>query len=448
MSLPAPIGTQITINIDASHPGAAIPANFEGLSFETKILTDSPDILNENDKTLIQLLKNLGAGVLRVGGDTSDEIFWTGQPRTSTTGPDSLTTTDVDRLSAFSRACGWPVWYGLNMGYFQPDVAANETQYVANSLKGNLYMVEFGNEPDVYHLFGLRNKTYGFIDFQADWEAYLKSVSEKVPSATFSGPGNAYNTDFPAGFAAVENKNVKFFDAHYYTTGPASDSSITYHNLLNQDWKLPSYLYSISNASVQYNIPYRITECNNIYGGGRAGVSDTFTAALWALNFMWTIAESNGSGINFHGGNGLFYSPIAVDKGVITAKPEYYAMLAFKYGGVGGAVIPVQLSQTTYNCTAYATVNTDQSNSFTLINKEEKTDFAFKIEMGKTVSEVDLMNLTAPTILSKTGTTFAGTTVSTDGSFAPKPLRYATNNKSSFFINVPAGSAVVITVKQ
>src|SRR5476649_2474810 len=75
----------ITVQLDQNKPGYRIPENFAGLSYETAILADNPDYLNENNKTLIQLIKNLGDGILRIGGNTSDEILWTGKPRTSQT---------------------------------------------------------------------------------------------------------------------------------------------------------------------------------------------------------------------------------------------------------------------------------------------------------------------------------------------------------------------------
>src|ERR1700712_4470736 len=101
----------ITVNVDQTLPGYAIPSIFEGLSFETGVLCKNPEFLNENNTVLIQLLKNLGPGMLRIGGDTSDEIDWTGSPRGPHTSTDSLTTTDIDHLSAFSKMIGWPALF-------------------------------------------------------------------------------------------------------------------------------------------------------------------------------------------------------------------------------------------------------------------------------------------------------------------------------------------------
>ncbi len=68
----------VTVTLDENHPGYTIPATFEGLSYETGMLVDSPEFLNENNQVLIQLIKNLGQGILRIGGNTSDltKVDW------------------------------------------------------------------------------------------------------------------------------------------------------------------------------------------------------------------------------------------------------------------------------------------------------------------------------------------------------------------------------------
>ena len=91
------------------------------------------------------MIKNLGTGVLRIGGDSSDETTWTGNKRNSSTPANSLTTTDIDHLAAFSKDIGWPVIFGLNLGKFDADTAAKEAVYIDKTLKSNLYVLQSGN---------------------------------------------------------------------------------------------------------------------------------------------------------------------------------------------------------------------------------------------------------------------------------------------------------------
>jgi hypothetical protein len=442
---PGADGIGINVTVNQNQPGNAIPATFEGLSFETQILTANPGFLNVNNTVLIQLIKNLGPGLLRIGGGTSDEVYWSENTSTGSATADSLTASDIDRLSAFSKAIGWQVLFGLNLGSNDAVSASNEALYVSNSLGDNLYAFQSGNEPDVFG-YGMRPPTYNYSGYQVEWETYLSAVRNAVPQAAFAGPDVAYNTDWITAFAGNESKNVKLLDGHYYLTGPATEPSITYQTILAYSTKLPNYLQPLKNASAQYNLPYRITESNNVYGGGKKGVSDVFASALWALDFMWTVAGNNGVGINFHGGDNLYYSPVLVQNGVLVASPEYYAMLAFKYGSEGGTIIPSTISNPDY-CSAYACAKADGTYAFTLINKDEKNNYSFNIQLNKTASGVQIARLTAPSVTATTGTTFAGAMVNADGTFENKTTEQYSVNGKIFIVNVPAGSAAVVTVQ-
>lgn len=442
---PPAYGLPVTVTIDQSQAGFQIPAMFEGLSFETRILSANPEFLNTSNAVVVQLIKNLGPGLLRIGGGTSDEVYWSENTRTSTTTPDSLTTSDIDRLAAFSKAVGWPVLFGLNLGAYDLNTAANEAVYVNNALGDNLYAFQSGNEPDVFN-YGLRPTTYGFNDFQNDWESYFTAVRKKLPQVPFAGPDVAYNTNWVTSFAQTESGKVKFLDAHFYLTGPASNGSINYHYILDPSYKLAEFLSDVKGDADQHNLPYRVTESNNVYGGGKKDVSDVFAASLWALDVMWAIAANNGQGINFHDGFGLYYSPIDVESGGPIVGPEYYAMLAFKYGSTGGKVIPTTISNTQY-CSAYACLTPDNSYSITLINKDEKNNYSFTLQLDKAVSSVQLATLTAPSVTSKTDITFAGATVNPDGTFQEKTIKNYTANGKTVVVNMQAGSAAVLTVK-
>jgi hypothetical protein len=444
-SLPPANGIPVNVTIDQTQKGYAISPNFLGLSFETAILTENPNFLNVNNTTLIQLIKNLGPGILRIGGDSSDETFWAGNGHSGST--DSLTTTDIDRLSGFANAIGWPVLFGLNLGNDDAYAAADEAKYVHNSLGPNLYAMQSGNEPDVYRMFGLRDPAYTFNNYQDDWETYRYVIESATPGTPFAGPDIAYNTDWITYFANAESNNVKLMDAHYYVSGPATDPNITYQSILWPSLKLNNVLQVLKTESSTYHLPYRITEVNSIYGGGKAGVSDVFASALWALDFMWTVAENGGQGINFHGGDNLVYSPVYVNKyGVLTTMPEYYAMLAFKYGASGGTIIPASI-ETTYNCSVYACAHPDNSWSVTLINKDAANNFSFTIPLSQKSATVQVARLKAPSLTTAAGTTFGGGTVNADGTFKPSVAEQYLVTQTSFVINVPAGSAAVVTAQ-
>ena len=176
---------------------------------------------------------------------------------------------------------------------------------------------------------------------EAEWESvFFFAGRNKLPGVPFAGPDVANNANWiTLAFAENESKNVILLDGHYYTTGPATDKSITYHDILSFNSILNSYLQSIEAEASSNNLPnqyFDVEKQTNVYGGGKMGVSDAFASSLWALDVMWTVAENQGSGINFHDGDNLYYSPIANRNGVFSASPEYYAMLAFKFASANG----------------------------------------------------------------------------------------------------------------
>jgi hypothetical protein len=436
----------VNLSVDQTKPGYTIPENFEGLSYETRLLAESPDFLNENNKVLIQLIKNLGPGILRIGGNTSDETDWTGSARTSETPANSLTTTEVDHLAAFSKAIGWPVIFGLNLAAYDPAKAANEANYVYKTVS-NLYALQSGNEPDVFYQ-RWRSPNYNYTNYQREWWSYLSAVRKQTPQATFAGPDiTPFNNAWLISFTGNENKNIRLIDGHYYDTGPASLPSIAYTDILTQNSKLAEYLATLHALAYKYHLPYRISEGNSVFGGGKKGVSDVFASALWALDFMWTVAENHGQGINFHGGGDFFaYSPLTVQNGISISKPEYYAMLAFKYGAVGQTILPVTVDGSGYNISAHACINKDKTYTITLINKEVNSGFAFNIQLSHPTSAVNVLRLAAPDMASGQGVTLAGSMVNDDGTFTPSSTEIQQISGNSFVVHVPAGSAAVIMV--
>jgi hypothetical protein len=443
--LPAANGLPVNVNVLQNQPGGTLPPAFQGLSFETGILAEDPGFLNVNNKVLIQLIKNLGPGILRIGGNSSDEVYWAGKTRNGNAKSVALTKTDIDRLSAFSSAVGWKVLFGLNLGSNDVAAATDEANYVYTSLHGNLYAFQAGNEPDAYIYSNLRAPNYTYHHYRREWKAYFTAVRKAVPNIPFAGPDVANNIDWITVFAKDEKTNISLLDGHFYETGPASDPAITCQSILDTNGKSFTYLLKLHDISIKYHLPFRITESNNVYGGGKAGVSNVFASALWALDLMWNVAENNGQGINFHGGKGLIYSPIAFGNGYLIARPEYYAMLAYKYGSKNGKIIPAYMDQPAYNCSAFACIN-DKNTFITLINKDDKNNFSFIIKLVKNASTITIARLTAPAITSAAGTSFAGGVVSAEGVFKPPIAEKYTVNQKSFVVNIPAGSAAVITV--
>jgi len=437
----------VGVSVNDSKPGYTVSSQFEGLSYETAILAENPEYLNSQNKVLINLMRNLGHGVLRIGGNSSDLTDWIGDGA-DTIKKNIVTTAQIDRLATFSKATGWPVIFGLNLLNRNAGAAAKEVSYVYKRLGHNLLSIQNGNEPDAYFL-APRPRSYSYTNYCAEWYNYFKTIRKSVPQAAFAGPDvTQFDNIWLKNFATQEAANINLIDGHYYVTGPASDPSIVYGDILHDSKKLYQYLLTLHAVAVANNKPFRISECNTVSGQGKQGVSNVFASALWALDFMWKVADNGGQGINFHGGNTHFvYSPIAHPGDDYIAQPEYYAMLAFKYGAVGQTIIPVEMDRRDYNLGAHAVISADKKTfSVTLINKEVKTDAVFTLKFTKVINNVSVARLTSPSITGD-NVTFAGSQVNADGTFTPDVTeKYQLMNSYTVTVRIPAASAAVVSL--
>ena len=119
----------VLITVNTGLPGAAIPRDFLGLSFETGSLTSATGFPAENTQ-FQQMVAQLGPGWLRFGGNLVDKTAWARGQRTSASPSTTLMASDVDRVIGFARATGWRVLWGLNLKSSTAGTAADEADYV------------------------------------------------------------------------------------------------------------------------------------------------------------------------------------------------------------------------------------------------------------------------------------------------------------------------------
>ena len=215
-----------------------------------------------------------------------------------------------------------------------------------------LLAFEIGNEPDLFSHAKHRPPGYGYEPWLADYRRYKTALRAQLPGIPFAGPDVAGKTDWVTRFAADEGKDAVLLTHHYYREGQNPGSTI--EKLLGVDPKLQTQLEQLRAASRSCGVPYRICEVNSFSGGGRPGVSNTLAAALWVLDYMFTLASNGCSGVNMETGVNQLgfissYSPIGDDEqGHHSAAPEYYGMLAFSLAGRGD-LLPVEID-TPYRC--------------------------------------------------------------------------------------------------
>ncbi len=451
-AVPAWAQTAVGITAHPEAPGAAIPNNFIGLSFETGSLTSATGFPATN-AVFREMLSQIGPGVMRFGGNSVDKLTgWMRGQRTSSTPSSVLTSSDVDPVFALARAVGWRVLWSVNLGNGNPTTDADEAAYVYQTASDVLVGLEIGNEPDLYHSNGLRPTSYTESDYLAEWQTYANAIQNETPAALLTGPAAAGSiTTWTSTFAQQEGSRIILLTQHLYPLAPASanpsaSNAASIPNLLSSAIRTTedndgSELQQIAAGQ---SLPWRMSETNSCYDGGQAGVSDVFASALWAVDYMFTLANRSSTGVNFHGGGTGTYTPIAVSGSTVSGRPLYYALLMFR-AAARGRLAPLNVTTNGANVTAYGALDEDGTLRVVVINKDLTQNAAVTINPGGSYSTALAMTLTAATLDATSGVTLGGAAVAVDGSWAPMQLQSAALANGAYSAAVPSGSALLVS---
>ena len=293
---------KVQLRVSSKESKSLIATDFPGLGFEVSAVAVKGFFSADNQK-YIQLVRTISpAGVIRIGGNTSDFSSWSpNENAVSLPKATVINKAAIDDLGGFLRATGWKLIWVLNVGTGTPESAADQAVAVARSVGEQLLCFELGNEPDLFVPAGHRRPGYGYPQYHEDFQHFADVLRRRLPGAPLAGPDVLASTDWVGSFAREEGKSLKLLTEHYYIND-ASTPYATMNYLLKTDdrfLKMVEQLRAISNSA---GIPYRLVEVNSFSGGGKPDVSDTFASALWGLDLMFTLASAGGSGINWETG--------------------------------------------------------------------------------------------------------------------------------------------------
>ncbi|MEY4775762.1 MAG: hypothetical protein RL759_275, partial [Verrucomicrobiota bacterium] len=409
------------IDVDATKPGLAIPADFLGISYEKNALVEPH--FKPSNSVLIQLHRNLGAGTLRLGGNKVELTRWQADaPATldKATGLAVIGRTTLDNFYGFLKATEWKCLHGINLSGNQPDSSADEAAYALKVGGTSILAIELGNEPNLYTNHDLRKKGYDCPTYLPEVAAAIKVIRARNPGIILAGPATARRPDhwFEDAVAGLKGQ-LQIGTSHLYalsggSTNPKSANFPSIENLLlpatmaKDVTMVDEHLAAAKAAGMRY----RLAEFNSVSNGGRTGVSDTFVSALWATDFLFSVAAHGADGVNFHCNlKPGSYSPISAVKGEIryTVHPLYYAMLLFHDAGQG-RLLPTKV-QSTANLVAHATLDDSGKVRVVLVNKDLTQEVVATVQVGARFRAGSVQRLTAPQASSKDGVTYANTAV-------------------------------------
>ncbi len=440
--------------------GNPIAPDFTGLSYETSQLSD-PSFFSRANGSLAGFHRRLGAaGILRIGGNTSEFSVWSPtaasiQPTVEALGPDTgrqpaprrpVTPLAVRDLRGFLELSGWRLIYGLNMGSESPETVAAEAAYVAGVMGERLVALQLCNEPDLFSKNGLRPADYDYRQFATEWRRYLHAVRQRLPHVPVAGPDTAGNNEWLLRFADEQRHDLSFLTHHYYAEGPPTDPSMTIGRLLGPSPRLEAEFAAVGAARRHTGLPFRMVETNSCYQGGKPGVSDTFASALWAADLMYRLAQVGAIGVNFHGGGYGWYAPVAGTRGSgFVARPIYYGMLLFAVAGAGRLVLTELEGAADGALAAYCVKAADGTLKLVLLNKNLDRDATVTVRVPG-MKSASVLRLIAPRANDTTDVTFGGAVVGNDGAWTPTVAETPAVGRGSVTLGVPQASGALVTM--
>jgi hypothetical protein len=453
--------------VETKRPGNPFDLGAVGLSIDANELGSGH--LDADHGSLVRLMRLLGPSVLRIGGDSVDLSWWTssgeGTPRWAT---NTVTPPDLYALRGLLSVTGWRVLLGVDLGHFEPTRAGDEARAAQEILGADLLGIEIGNEPNSFgsKIEHLRSPTYSVGEYVREAEAYRQAVSAAAPGVAIFGPATGTSRWLTRmGSAAAMFTELT---QHYYpvptTTCQDGSSSTVVSTLTARELLSPAVrkqedkaLGALAQVRAATDRPMRIGETGTGACLGDSSASPVFASALWSLDWSLRAVSSGVTGLNFHGHLGLcgpynqspICAPTAKDSiaGDVTARPEYYGLLAASRLE-GGRFVPTRViaRHPLPNLTTWATIAPNGTVAIAIDDLATGgSDQPVSIPMpGYNATEE---SLGGPSANARSGIILADAHVARNGLWQPRPARLSRHGRA-FRIVVRPASAVIITLSR
>jgi hypothetical protein len=350
-------------------PGRAVPPSFLGLSMEW---TSVAPYGGPPRPGIVALLRRLGAAAgspvpLRIGGASGEESWWDPAHR----GPrppgvrHDIDAATLDALAGLAGGAGGPVSIGLNLQSGDAGNALALARAARRRLGPRLDALEIGNEPDLYtaaRTFGppavrrlRKHVRYAPADYLRDAGRYLDTLTAALPADARPRlviGGFAGRKGWPATLPRLIARHpgtVGAIAAHRYGLSACAlgaDASDSRTRLLRTSASRDRMeaLAPLVGIAHRNRLPLWVAEVNSAPCGGAPGASDTFTAAVWLTDALFTLLRIGADRADVQTFDRAVYAPFAVDGTAVRPRPPYWGMLAFARAAPRGArLVPVRV---------------------------------------------------------------------------------------------------------
>ena len=455
--------------------GRPIQPGFAGLSIEyPALLSYGGADPRAPNPVLEQLIRDLAPGqspVLRIGGDSTDHTWWpvAGVPR-----PPGVSYGLSPRWLAATRALaqgvGARLILGVNLEANDAAVAAAEGRALVSGI-GRRYVqaLEIGNESNMYRKFTCyrthagdpirgRPHSYGLTAFTRQF-SQMRSLLGAIPLAGPTVGDYAWLKHLRPFLAAHPTLGVVTF--HRYPlnrcfTRPGSPLYPSVSNLLSRGAArgLAQGIGPYAAIAHSERVAFRVDEMNSVACGGKAGVSNTFASALWAMDALFAMARAGADGVNIHTFPGARYALFTFQHGPSgwtgTVHAEYYGLLMFARAAPPGSRLLWVRTAGSAAVRAWATRSADGRIRLVLIEADLTHRHMIAIRQPSHATAASVERLQAPSATATAGVTLAGQSIAerTRTGTLRGAVRSGTPTASGgrYELALPPASAAMVTI--
>ena len=224
---------------------------------------------------------------------------------------------------------------------------------VCKALAGDkLAYWQLGNEPDLFKTSSQGpvrpswwNETYYVAEYLNKTHIMRDIVSRECPevilngnfkfySPAFAGTGNSLNLirTWQAGLDA--DNEIALIDSHNYIGGATQPGVTLQGTLMNHTSTVVSVNKHLNESTLlkpYTDLPYILGETNSLYNEGAPGLSNSFGAALWGVDFNLYCAATGIQRVHMHQGTNYRYAswqPVETVNETMGTKAPYYGNIA------------------------------------------------------------------------------------------------------------------------
>jgi hypothetical protein len=430
---PGPVSTQAALTIAPDAAGTPVPSSFFGLSTEYWALPlferDTPAF-----ERVLALLHVAGDGplILRIGGDSADQSFWSPRWKTMPRWAFALTPAYLSRLRGLVLRDRVKLIVDLNLVTATPLTAAEWAHAAETALPhGSISAFEIGNEPDLYGRrfwadliartpLATRSLPLELTPdlYVQDFAAYARVLGESAPDIPLVGPAIGHprlGLPFISALIADQRSELGMVTGHLYPyTGcpknPRSPAAATVARVLSRK-ATSAFSTDIASAVAlahRAGLKFRLTEFNSVTCGGKPGVSNTFATALWAPDALFTAMSAGADGANLHVHMTSVNAAFTINRYGLNPRPLLYGLMLFtRTLGPQARLVPLRLTAArSLNLSAWAVEIRGRILHVLLIDKGTRTvHVAVRLPASATGT---VERLLAPSAYSRSGVTLNG----------------------------------------